>query len=164
MLPYCISSPERRWRAAAAPLIAGVIGWILSESVHLAVRRTAWPGLPLSARIILTSISVVVGIVFAVLIMRTSLVVTAEGLADHRLFKVARIPWGQIASFGVERPQGLWGGFCVTVVTRDGATIDLLSTRAYSRIPSARHLDELHRISWTLEQAAAAWRGSTTPH
>jgi len=70
------------------------------------------------------------------------------------MFRVIRIPWEEIAAFEVDRPKGLWGGFCVTAVSCNGTTIDLMSTRAYSRIPSARHLDELYRISWTLEQAA----------
>ena len=59
-----------------------------------------------------------------------------------------------IAGFEVDRPGALWGGFCVVAVCRDGSTIDLMATRAYSRVPSARHLDELRRICWTLEDAA----------
>jgi hypothetical protein len=56
--------------------------------------------------------------------------------------------------FEVNRPRALWGGFCVTAACRDDATIDLMFTRAYSRVPSARHLDELQRICWSLEEAA----------
>jgi hypothetical protein len=59
-----------------------------------------------------------------------------------------------IAGFQVNRPSALWGGFCITAVRHDGATIDLMSTRAYSRVPSTRHLDELQRICWSLEEAA----------
>ena len=153
-MPTSIASPERRWRAASAPLIAGVIGWILAESLRLGVRSGTSPGLPLTAEVTVTCGAVVVGLVLAVLIMRTRLVVATEGLADHRSFRVIRIPWDEIAAFDVDRPGGPWGGFCVTVSCRDGTTIDLMSTRAYSRIPSARHVDELYRISWTLEQAA----------
>jgi hypothetical protein len=86
--------------------------------------------------------------------MRTRLVVTSDGLVDNRLVRVVEIPWQKIAGFEINPPSGPWGGFCVTAVAPDGTTIDLLSTRAYSRIPSGRHLDELYRISWTLEEAA----------
>jgi len=151
----CITSPERRWRAVTSPLIAGVIGWTLSDSLQLAVRRATSPGLPLAARITVVCVAVVIGLSLAVRIMRTRLAVTDHGLADRRIFRVVRIPWGEIAGFEISRPQALWGGFCVIAVLRDGATVDLMSTRAYSRIPSARHLDELYRISWTLEQAAS---------
>ena len=158
-LPTSISSPERRWRAASAPLIAGVIGWIVAESIRLGIRPGTSPGLPLAAKITVTCGAVVVGLVLAVLIMRNRLVVAGDGLADHRIFRVIRIPWEEIAAFEIGRPQGLWGGFCVTVVSRNGTTTDLMSTRAYSRIPSAGHVDELYRISWTLEQALVS-RGS----
>lgn len=69
------------------------------------------------------------------------------------------MPWPQITAFEVERPKALWGGFCVTALCRDGTTIDLMSTRAYSRVPSARHLDELRRICWSLEEAAVQRTG-----
>jgi hypothetical protein len=70
--------------------------------------------------------------VLAALIMRTRLGVSTDGLADHRIFKVIQIPWEQIAAFEVDRRQGLWGGFCVTAVSCNGTTTDLMSTRAYS--------------------------------
>lgn len=153
-LPMCVASPERPWRAAASPLIAGVIGWILSESLRPGVHPGPSPGLPLVAKMIVVGGAVVIGLTLAVLIMRTRLVVTDDGLADHRVFRVIRIPWEEITGFEIGRPKGLWGGFCVIAVRRDGAAVDLMSTRAYSRIPSARHVDELYRISRTLEQAA----------
>ncbi len=103
----------------------------------------------------MTCIAVAVGLYLAVLIMRSHLAVGVDGLADHRMFRVVRVPWQQISQFEVDRPGGIWGGFCITAVGRDGTTIDLMSTRAYSRVPSARHLDELQRICWTLEEAAS---------
>jgi len=106
-------------------------------------------------KIVVVCIAVVIGLSLAVLIMRTRLAVTDDGLADHRLFRVVRIPWGEIAGFEIGRPKALWGGFCVIAARCDGATVDLMSTRAYSRVPSGQHLDELYRISRTLEQAAS---------
>jgi hypothetical protein len=153
-LRTCISSPERPWRAAAAPLTGAVIGWILVDGLRLGLRSGTSPGLPLAARIIVICGAAVIGLGVGVLIMRTHLVVSADGLADHRIFRVIRIPWEDIAAFEIDRPKGLWGGFCVTAVLRNGATVDLMSTRAYSRVPSGRHIDELYRISWTLEEAA----------
>lgn len=97
---------------------------------------------------------VAIGVWLAILILRTHLTISDEGLADHRIFRVVRIPWGVIDRFEVGHPGGLWGGYCVCAVCHDGATVDLMSTRAYSRVPSARHLDELHRISWTLDEVA----------
>jgi Bacterial PH domain len=154
-MPASIASPERRWRAAASPVIAGVIGWVVTGSVQLGLRDGIPAGLFPSTRILLTAGAVAIGLALAVLIMRTRLVLTDEGLCDRRLFRVVRIPWELIAEFEIGRPGGLWGGFCVQAVRRDGARVDLMSTRAYSRIPSAGHLDELHRISWTLQQAAS---------
>jgi len=51
-----------------------------------------------------------VGLCVAVLIMRTHLTVNDEGLADHRMFRVVRVPWQLIAGFEVDRPGALWGG------------------------------------------------------
>lgn len=154
-----ITSPERWWRAAAAPLVAGWIGWVLSGSFRLGLRASTSPELPLTARINVSCIAVGVGLGLAALIMRTHLTVSDEGLADHRMFRVVRVPWQLIAGFEVNRPRALWGGFCITAACRDGATIDLMSTRAYSRVPSARHLDELQRICWSLEEAAKQQAG-----
>ena len=154
-----IASPERWWRAAAAPLIAGWVGWVVSGSLRLGLRASTSRELPLTARIIVMCIAVAVGLGLAALIMRSHLTVGDEGLADHRMFRVVRVPWRLIAGFEVHRPGALWGGFCITAVCRDGATINLMSTRAYSRVPSARHLDELHRICWTLEEAARQHAG-----
>lgn len=149
-----IASPERWWRAAAAPLIAGWIGWAASESLRRGLRSGTSPGLPLAARIIVSCFAVAVGLGMAVLVMRTHLTVGDEGLADHRMFRVVHVSWRAIARFEVNRPKALWGGFCVAVICHDGAAIDLMSTRAYSRVPSTRHLDELQRICWSLEEAA----------
>lgn len=155
-----IASPERRWRAATAPLIGGLIGWFGSGSIRLELRADATPqAMPLTARIIVTCLAVAAGLYLAMLIMRTHLAVSDDGLADHRMFRVVQVPWQQIAKFEVGRPGGLWGGFCVTAVRRDRTTVDLMSTRAYSRIPSARHLDELIRICWSLEEAATKQPG-----
>jgi hypothetical protein len=94
-----VASPERWWRAATAPLIAGLIGWF-AGAIRPRLHPGPSPGLPLTARIAVTCLAVAVGLCLAVLIMRTHL------------------------------------------------------TRAYSRLPSAQHLDELTRICWTLEEAA----------
>jgi hypothetical protein len=149
-----IASPERRWRAATAPLISGLVGWILAWSLRARMRQGGYTGLPLAARIVVTCLAIAVGLYLAVLIMRAHLTVNDEGLADHRMFRVVRVPWQMIKTFEVARPRGLWGGFCVAAICRDGTTIDLMSTQAYSRIPSAQHLDELTRICWSLEEAA----------
>ena len=137
-----IVSPERWWRALSAPLIAGLLGW----------GALPWD-VASGPRLVVTCLAVAVGIWLAVQIMRTHLTVTDQGLADHRIVRVVRVPWQQVAGFEVARPGALWGGFCVTVVCSDTATVDLMSTRAYSRVPSARHLDELYRICWSLEEA-----------
>jgi hypothetical protein len=150
-----IASPERRWRAATAPLIAGLIGWVLAGSFRQRGRFAAYSALPLTARIVVTCFAVAVGLCLAVLIMRTHLTVSEEGLADHRMFRVVRVPWQLISGFEVARPGALWGGFCVAALCRDRTTVDLMSTRAYSRIPSSQHLDELTRICWSLEEAVA---------
>jgi hypothetical protein len=131
-----------------------MIGGILSDGLRLGLRAGASPGVPLMARVIVIGSAAVIGLGIAVLIMRTCLVVSTDGLADHRIFRVIRIPWEDIAAFEIDRPKGLWGGFCITAVLRNGASIDLMSTRVYSRIPSGAHVDELYRISWTLEEAA----------
>jgi hypothetical protein len=150
-----ITSPERWWRAAAAPVIAAGAGWVVAGSIRLGSRPGTSPGLPLADRTLLTGLAVAAGLWLGVLISRTHLLVADEGLADHRVFRVVRVPWPVIARFEVSRPRALWGGYCVSAVCGDGEAIDLMSTRAYSRVPSARHLDELHRICWTLEEAAA---------
>lgn len=99
-------------------------------------------------------VAIAVGAWLAITITRAHLAVDDRGLADHRLIRVVQIPWQSVAGFEVCRPSGPWGGYCVAAICADGSTVDLLSTRAYSRLPSARHLNELHRICWTLDEAA----------
>jgi hypothetical protein len=153
-----ITSPERRWRAASAPVMTAAAGWIVAGSVRLGFRPDSL-GLPLADMILVTGLAATVGLWLAVLILRTHLTVDDEGLADHRMFRVVRVPWPVITGFDVNRPRGLRGGYCVCAVRGDGEPIDLLSTRAYSRVPSARHVDELHRICWTLEEIRARRAG-----
>ena len=150
-----VTSPERRWRAAAAPLMTGLIGWLISGSLRLGLRPGLPPEMPLTSRIIVTCVAVAVGIGLATLILRTHLTVSDAGLADHRMFRVVRVPWPLISGFQVDRPGSLWGGYCVTVLCHNGSAIDLMATRAYSRVPSGQHLDELTRICWSLEDAAS---------
>ena len=155
-----IASPERRWRAVAAPVLAGLVGWFLAGSVRLRTRTGAAPWtVPLTARIVVACLAVAVGLWLAVLIMRTHLLVSDTGPVDYRVFRIVRLPWELITGFEVGRPRALWGGCCVIAVCRDGTTVDLMSTRAYSRVPSARHLDELHRICWSLDERAAMRTG-----
>jgi hypothetical protein len=149
-----IASPERRWRALAALVIGALAGWVVSGSIHLGVRPAISPGLPLGARVGIIGAGAAIGVWLGILVLRTHLAVSDDGVADHRMLRVVRVPWPVIAGFEVGRPGGLWGGYCVCAVCRDGTTIDLMSTRAYSRVPSAQHLDELHRICWTLDEAA----------
>jgi hypothetical protein len=88
----------------------------------------------------------------AVPIMRECLTVTDDALVDRRAVRVVKLAWDQVAGFRVARPGALWGGFCVVADRLDGTHVDLLSTRAYTRAPSAQHLDELQRLCWTLEE------------
>ena len=104
-------SPERWWRAVAAPLVAGWLGYGLSRSGAGVVG------------IILCWLVVAAGLCLAVLVMRTHLTVSDMGLADHRIFRVVRVPWRQIAGFEVNRPGSVWGGYCVTVACRDGGRL-----------------------------------------
>jgi hypothetical protein len=140
-------SPERWWRAISAALIAGWLGYGLSRS---------GAGI---AGLVLCWLVVAAGLCLAALIVRTHLTVSDEGLADHRLLKVVRVPWQWVAGFEVKRPGSVWDGYCVSVACRDGGTVDLLSTRTYSRIPSARHLDEVRRICGSLEEATMTRAG-----
>ncbi len=122
-----MASPERRWRAATAPLIAGLIGWLVAASFRPRMHNVGYTGLPLTVRIAVTCFAVAVGLCAAVLIMRTHLTVTDEGVADHRMFRVVRVPWPMITGFEVGRPRGLWGGFCVAAICQDRTTIDLMA-------------------------------------
>jgi hypothetical protein len=148
-----IASPERWWRAVTAPLIALWAGWVVSGSVHV----THGPGPPI-VRIVVSCAAAAAGLWPAFLVTRTRLTVSDHGLADHRMFRVVGLTWEQVEGFEVGRPGALWGGYCVIALCRDGTNLDLLSTRAYSRVPAARHLDEVHRISWTLEARLQAVR------
>lgn len=141
-----IASPERRVRAIVAVLAAGWFAWS-------AFARSTSVAETIVGCVLATSL-----LGMAVLIMRSHLVIADDGLTDCRMIRVIRVRWEQVTEFGVERPGGLWGGFCVVVYRKDGTSVDLLSTRAYSRAPSERHLDELHRICWTLEEAARTRR------
>jgi hypothetical protein len=153
-----IASPERWWRVASAPVIAALIGWVFSGAFR--VYGGPAPDVPITVRIVITSVAFVIGAALAVLVARSHLTVDEEGLADHRAFRVVRVPWQSIVGFEINRPSGPWGGFCITAVCHDRVRVDLLSVRAYSRAPSAWHLDELQRICWSLEEAARKHAGS----
>jgi hypothetical protein len=66
---------------------------------------------------------------FVIPIMRSCLIADDDGLADRRAIRTVRVPWRLVAEFRVERPGGIWGGFCVVAARRDGTQVDLLSTR-----------------------------------
>jgi len=140
------ASPERRWRAGLTVLAAACLEWYLSS------RLASVAGIVVGSALGAGSLCV------AVQTIRSHLAVNSEGLTDRRAFRVVRLSWAEIAEFRVDRPGGLWGGFCVVATRHDGSAVDLLSTRAYSRIPSAHHLDEVYRICWSLEEAAASRR------
>jgi Bacterial PH domain len=128
-------SPERRWRAAFMVLPAAFFGW----------RALHYLG-------VIAGCLVCAGVLsLAIPILRNCLIVTDEGLTDRRAVRSVWLPWEQITGFRVDRPGGPWGGFCVIADRTDRTQVDLLSTRAYTRTPSERHLDELHRLCWTLE-------------
>lgn len=139
-----IVSPERSWRAGASVVAGAVAGW------YVASRSPSATALAMGFAVVAASVFL------AGLIARSHLEVTDQGLTDRRTFRIVRLPWDDIVEFGVGRPGGPWGGFCVIAICRDRSSVDLLSTRAYSRLPSAHHLDELHRICWTLEERAAS--------
>ena len=139
-------SPERRWRAAAMVVLAAWFGWRAVRYAgpgHVPALVADW----VLAAALLASV---------VPIMRSCLIVTDAGVIDRRAVRIIRVPWAHICEFRVQRPGGLWGGFCVVAGIRDGTPVDLLSTRAYSRTASPHHLDELPRMCWTLEHRLAS--------
>jgi len=149
---FRIVSPERRRRAASLVLIAAWVAW--------RGFRYAGPGQyagPVVGCLVAAGL-----LAWVIPVMRTCLVVTEEGLIDRRAVRSVRVAWLEITELRVARPGGLWGGFCVVASCRDGSDVDLLSTRAYSRVPLSRHLDEVQRICWTLEEHLAT-RGENPP-
>lgn len=138
-------SPERRWRSAVTVLLAAFVCW----------RAFRYAG-PDRIVAVVAGCLVAGGLLASIpLVMRTCLLVTTEDVIDRRALRQVRVPWDKITAFRVARPGWLWGGFCVIAECKDGRQVDLLSTRVYSRAPSSRHLDELHRLSWTLEERIA---------
>ncbi len=152
MPTFRIVSPERRWRAGALVLLAALVAW----------RVFSYAGPDHDAGRVLGSLVAGSLLVWVIPVMRTCLIVTDAGLTDHRALRSVQVPWTQIARLRVARPNGPWGGFCVVVTCRDGTLIDLLLTRAYSRVPFSAHLDEVQRICWTLEERLAT-RGQNPP-
>ena len=152
MPAFRVVSPERRWRAASLVLIAAWFAW----------RAFRYAGPDRYAGTVVGSLVAAGLLAWVIPVLRTCLIVTEEALIDRRSVRSVRVPWPQITELHVARPGGLWGGFCIVVTRRDGSNIDLLSTRAYSRVPFSGHLDELQRICWTLEELLAA-RGENPP-
>jgi hypothetical protein len=134
-------SPERYWRAGSLVLVAGLFGW----------RAAAYAGPDRAAMSLLGGLIAVATLGCAGPALRARFVATDAMLIDRRAFRTVRLAWDQVAEFEVRRPGGLWGGYCVVAECRNGRSVDFLATRAFSRAPSARHLDELHRLRWTLE-------------
>jgi hypothetical protein len=136
-----LHSPERRWRVALCGL--ATLGAVLQLVVP---HRSALEDLA----------GVALAVVFVTLGWRSSLTrTTADSgfLTDHRAFRTRQIEWPQVLDLVVGRPGGLWGGYCIRAVLRDGGELDLLSTRAYSLLPSRVNYDEIHRMIWTLQEA-----------
>lgn len=127
-------SPERHWRAALLVVPSVWFGWAAYRFLGTVAGWVVGAGL----------------VSLAIPTMRTSLTVTGDELTDHRAWRTVRVAWPQIAGFRVARPGGLWDGFCAVADRRDGTQVDLLSTRVYSRSPSAHHLDEVHQTCETL--------------
>jgi hypothetical protein len=142
---FTFVSPERRWRAAFMVLIAAFVCW----------RALGYTGPDRNLAVVAGCLIPAGFLASIVLVMRTCLIVTADDVIDRRALRQVRVPWDTIAGFHVARPGWLWGGFCVIAGLQDGRQVDLLSTRAYSRAPSPRHLDELQRLSWTLQDRLA---------
>jgi hypothetical protein len=133
-------SPERRWRAGASVLLAGWVAWrLLVRPLPMAGSVAGW--------VIAAAL-----VVLAALTLRTHLVADEFGVTDHRVFRVVRVPWARIEDFVVARPGGLWGGFCVVALCPGDSKVDLLATRVYSRIPSAKHMDEAERVASCLQE------------
>jgi hypothetical protein len=153
MPTFRIVSPERRWRAGSLVLLAGWLVW----------RASRYTGPWREGGLVVTGL-VAAGLLACVIpAMKTCLIVSDEGLTDRRALRSVRLAWPQIEELRVARPGGLWGGFCIVATRRDGAEVDLLSTRAYSRVPFSRHLDELQRICWTLEECLATRQENPPP-
>ncbi|MHB1430584.1 MAG: hypothetical protein ACYCVZ_00490 [Streptosporangiaceae bacterium] len=134
-------SPERYWRAGSVVLVAVLLGW----------RAAAYAGPDRAAMSLLGGLIAVVTLGFVGPALRARFVATDAMLIDRRAFRTVRLAWDQVAEFEVRRPGGIWGGYCVVAECRNGRQVDFLATMAFSRAPSARHLDELHRLCWTLE-------------
>lgn len=135
MAAFRFVSPERGWRAGLL-LVPGVwFGWAVYHFFGIG------PGCVVGAALL----------TMVVLTMRTSLTVTGDGLVDRRAVRTVRVPWPRLAGFRVQRPGGVWDGFCVVAACHDGTEVDLLSTRVYTRSPSGRHLEELEQTCQTLQ-------------
>ena len=91
--------------------------------------------------------------------MKTCLVVSDEGLTDRRALRSVRVAWPQIQELRVARPGGLWGGFCIVITRWDGAEVNRCPPGPTRGSPS-RHLDELQRICWTLEETSPPAAGT----
>lgn len=94
-------SPERRWRAGIMVVLAAWFGW--------RAYRYGGPVPVVAAGWVLA----VAFLASVVPIMRSCLIVTEDGLTDRRAVRVIRVAFEQVSEFRVERPGGLWGGFCV---------------------------------------------------
>lgn len=147
---FRFASPERRWRAACLVLLAAWLGW---RGFHYAGPD---PYVGQAAGGVLAGALAAL----AVPVARTCLIVGDIGVTDRRALRTVVVPWREITELRVGRPGGLWGGFCLIAERDDGTSADLLSTRVYSRAPSSRHLDELERFCWMLQEILAAHTAS----
>lgn len=136
MTPVVLRSPEGRLRGA----VLGCLG--------LGLLIGAVSSSPGSA---LLQVVVAVGcFVVAARMWRTRVVADDTGVTDVRLFRTRLLPWTALTGFDVNRPGGLYAGFCVRALD-DDTEHDLLGVRAYSRLPVLDAYGELSRIAWTLE-------------
>jgi hypothetical protein len=138
--PVSVHSPERKWRVWFCLVAAS--GIVLDVVLHSQSVLEVGVGLVLAAGLA----------VLASRISKTCLVADAQGLTDVGVVRRRQVPWTLIAKLEVGRPGALWGGYCIKARLLDGGEVDLLSTRAYSMLPSRVDYDELHRVVWTLDE------------
>ena len=154
-LPLSLASPERGYRVAFWLALAVLFGvgaaWPGAALWPLPILRAVYPGVR-----VLLAVVALLALVTGRLSWRAWVIADSEGVLDVGPLRRRRLAWPAISGFDVDRPGGLWGGYCVRALREDGGHVDLLGLRAYVRVPSVRHFDELHRLAWLLDGVRAA--------
>jgi hypothetical protein len=120
--------------------------------------NTVWYGVTAGSvgeRLLMMAIGLAV-LALSALSLRRGATFDHRGGVDVAGLRRMTFGWEQVADLYVGRPPGLLYGYCIVLSRKNGSERALLGTRVYSRLPSAKHHQELMSLAEKLRDSYLA--------